>query len=211
MVARASITVPVGVPAPRLDEVRPEALSDVRVVVGREKAHQRVGRGVERGRIERQERPRQEPGGGIELGRRVDEHPQGGALVEPRGVELPALRHVHDDVAKAEVPQLQGRPVEVGVELLGHHHVLGWGRGLGVVLEVDDVGEQPFRLEELVRPEAAGPEDLVRVVRAHLRGEQPVDEAMGRKPNPAEPEPNKGSGPPGVPSEWARAHHPTVG
>src|SRR5262249_46928299 len=70
----------------------------------------------------------------------------------------PALRHRHAQVAEAEVAELEGAPVQVGVELLADDDNLGRGSGIGLVLELDGVGQRLLRGEE-----ASGADDVVGV------------------------------------------------
>ena len=59
-----------------------------------------------------------------------------------RFVVLAAGRDREDRVAEADAGELEGGPVQIGVELVGDGDVLGRGGGRGGVLEVDLVGEE---------------------------------------------------------------------
>ncbi len=57
-----------------------------------------------------------------------------------RAVGAQAGRHDDLDVAEAEIAELEGAPVEVGIEGFGDLDDLGGGRGAGLVLKLDRVG-----------------------------------------------------------------------
>src|SRR5439155_23435330 len=59
-------------------------------------------------------------------------------------------------VTEADISELEGVPVEAGVERVGHVHALGRGGGDDVVLEIDAIGEQAVRADEVGGAEAAG-------------------------------------------------------
>ncbi len=64
------------------------------------------------------------------------------AIIDDRLVRAVADRHVDRDIAEAEASELEGVPVEAGVELLGNDHLLRRRRGRSLVLEIDRVVER---------------------------------------------------------------------
>ena len=70
-----------------------------------------------------------------------------------RFVVLAAGRDRKDRVAPADAGELEGAPVQIGVELVGDRDGLGGGGGGGGVLEVDLVGEDvPASATKLEEP-----------------------------------------------------------
>ena len=72
-------------------------------------------------------------------------------------------RDLDGQAAEAEAVELEGAPVEVGVELLGDLDDEGRGGGGRDVLEVDDVGQRGRRRDEPLVAEAGQTGDEVRV------------------------------------------------
>ena len=103
--------------------------------------------------------------------RQLDQDVERQAVVGHRHRRLEMLaagRDGDDVVAEADLGELQGAPVDVGIERVGHHHALGRGRGRGVVLEIDAVGQHGVTRDESLGPVAGRAGLGVRVVR--MRG-----------------------------------------
>ena len=60
----------------------------------------------------------------------------------------------HEVIAEPHLRQLEGRPVEVRVELVGDGDILGRGEGVRIILKVNAVAQQSVRVEETLSPEA---------------------------------------------------------
>ena len=128
-------------------------------VLRRQEPGQHVGRqlGV---RVDALERGVDLPGGGVDAG--LDVHVERLAVVghrDGRLVVLAAGRDRQDRVAPADAGELEGAPVQVGVELVGDRDGLGRGGGRGGVLEVDLVGEDSSSVGNEVGGTVAGGAD----------------------------------------------------
>ncbi len=154
ILATLRICVPVARPA--LGEITKLTYPSPRPVPfsGGRKPVSTLGRKLSAG-IDRLERDRQLPGLVVEAG--VDDDVERHAVVGHRDrglIILAARRNRQDGVAEADLGQLEGTQVEVGVERVGDHDLLSGGGGRGGVLEVDLVGEER---QGRARDEVSGP------------------------------------------------------
>jgi len=109
-------------------------------------------------RVERLEGGKDLAGGVVDA--RLDVDVKGFIVVghRHRGLEMAAARrrHTDDGVAEGYLAQLEGGPVEVGIELVGNGHPLCRCCGSGVVLKVDAVGQGGVVTDIVVSAIAAG-------------------------------------------------------
>ena len=100
---------------------------------------------VERRRVERCERDREQAGAQVQAGVDVDIDAERGRRVDPRAVRGQARRHVDDVAAEADRAELERAPIQVRAELLGDDDVVRGDLGGLFVGEFDRVGERAAR------------------------------------------------------------------
>src|SRR5262249_6765935 len=140
-------------------------------VVGGQKAFDHVADWlIERGRIDGREGPGDDAGQPIKAGAHVHVNAERLAGIHAGAVVLPAGRDRYREIAEAEGAQLEGAPVQVGVELLCNGDDLSGGRGGRLILEVDDVRQRCVNREEARWAEAGRAGNEVGILRANHFG-----------------------------------------
>ena len=147
-----------------LDRVIDVTLAVGRIRVGLQEPDERVGGRVERRRVERHERDREQAGAQVQARVDVDIDAERGRGIDPRAVRRQSRRHVDDITAEPDRAELERAPVEVRAELLGDDNVVRRNLGGFLVGELDRVGERTAGGKESVRAVARGAEEVVGVV-----------------------------------------------
>ena len=101
--------------------------------------------------------------GFIQVGSKIDEVTNGVFGINSGAVILEAIGNVDVEVAEAKVAELEGVPVEVGVELLSDSYENGGGSSVGGIFKADGVGEGLVGGEPALGAEACGTDDIVGV------------------------------------------------
>ena len=128
-------------------------------------------RQIEGGRIDGGEGPGDDARGEVETGSDINKQPESRTKVDPGAIEAQTLRNLNVDSAEAEIAELEGAPVEIGIERFGDLDNLGRrGRG-GFVLELDRVRESLVGGDEAIRAKSAWAGDVVGVAGGALFGE----------------------------------------
>src|SRR5262245_46017387 len=83
-------------------------------------------------------------------------------------VEAPAGGHLYGHTAEAKVAELERGPIQVWIQAFGNDDLLGRGRSVRFVLEVDVVREHRIRCDELGRAETAGSRKIIGIAGTDL-------------------------------------------
>ena len=153
-----------------LDRVGDEAFAAAGGIVGGQEAGQRVGRHVEGRRVERGEGPGDQAGLEVDACRDVDQDAERRRRIDPGAVGGESLRDLDEGRAKADLAELEGVPVEVGVELFGDRDDLCRRGGGGLVFEEDGVGKRAAGLDEALGAVAGWAAQVVGVAGDDGRG-----------------------------------------
>ena len=139
----------------------------VGILVGGQKAQLCIGGHLTRGRVNGTQAPGDDAGAHINRGRNIQQVAARGAVVKPLAVERGLAIQINALVTKAEVVNPKAAPVQISIQLLGNHHLLGRCGGIGGVFEPDGVAEGVGGRRPLFIPKAFGAEDVVGVARHH--------------------------------------------